>query len=117
MLAGAVGLSGTAERLHVDSCAVVRTYNNKPTTECHGRLLSAGGRLIDTDALQGDRRLGDPDGDGASSRSQWSRRSPLFGWDAAATAGSRYGATPAVAVGSGGLVHVLAVLYEHVFQP
>ncbi|WP_280859078.1 hypothetical protein [Streptomyces sp. SAI-144] len=142
MLAGAVGLSGTAERLHVDSCAVVRTYNNKPTTECHGQLLSAGGRLIDTDAvIEADARIGST----IAVRDQpltgletlgfraivgWATLTvtglfvlafgivpalTLCGWDAAATAGSRYGATLAVAVGAGGLIYLLAVLYEHVF--
>ncbi|WP_158012981.1 hypothetical protein [Streptomyces sp. Root369] len=145
MLAGAVGLSGTSGRLHVDSCAVVRTYNNKPTTECHGQLLSAGGRLIDTDAvIDADARIGST----IAVREQpltgletlgfraivgWATLTvmgllviafsivqtlTLCGGDAAATAGSRYAAAPlAVAVGAGGLIYLLAVLYEHVFQP
>ncbi|MET9790533.1 hypothetical protein [Streptomyces canus] len=144
MLAGAVGLSGTAGRLHVDSCAVVRT-NNKPTIECHGQLLSADGRLIDTDAvIEADARIGST----IAVRDQpltgletlgfraivgWATLTvvgllvlafsivqalTLCGWDAAATAGSRYGAAPlAVAVGVGGLIYVLTVLYEHVFKP
>ncbi|WP_329238748.1 hypothetical protein [Streptomyces canus] len=144
MLAGAVGLSGTSERLHVDSCAVVRTYNNKPTTECHGQLLSAGGRLIDTDAvIQADARIGSTiavrdqplaglETLGFRAIAGWATLTvmgllflafgivsalTLCGWDAAATAGSRYIAAPAAAVGAGGLIYFLAVLYEHVFQP
>ncbi|WP_405522389.1 hypothetical protein OG426_04485 [Streptomyces canus] len=144
MLAGAVGLSGTAGRLHVDSCAVVRTYNNKPTTECHGQLLSADGRLIDTDAvIQADARIGST----IAVRDQpltgletlgfraivgWATLTvmglfvlafgivtalTLCGWGAAETAWSRYSAALAGAVGVGGLIYVLTVLYEHVFQP
>ena len=144
MLAGAVGLSGTAERLHVDSCEVVRTYNNKPTTECHGQLLSAGGRLIDTDAvIEADARIGSTiavrdqplaglETLGFRAIAGWATLTvmglfvlafgivsalTLCGWGAAATAGSRYIAAPAAAVGAGGLIYFLAVLYEHVFQP
>jgi hypothetical protein len=145
MLAGAVGLSGTSERLHVDSCAVVRTYNNKPTTECHGQLLSAGGRVIDTDAvIEADARIGSTiavrdqpltglETLGFRAIAGWATLTvmglfvlafgivsalTLCGWGAAATAGSRYSAAPlAVAVGAGGLIYLLAVLYEHVFQP
>ncbi|MFF7549453.1 hypothetical protein ACFZCU_38330 [Streptomyces canus] len=145
MLAGAVGLSGTSERLHVDSCAVVRTYNNKPTTECHGQLLSAGGRLIDTDAvIDADARIGSTiavrdqplaglETLGFRAIAGWATLTvmglfvlafgivsalTLCGWGAAATAGSRYSAAPlAVAVGAGGLIYFIAVLYEHVFQP
>ncbi|WP_406172409.1 hypothetical protein OIE52_04930 [Streptomyces canus] len=142
MLAGAVGLSGTSGRLHVDSCAVVRTYNNKPTTECHGQLLSTGGRLIDTDAvIEADARIGST----IAVRDQpltgletlgfraivgWATLTvmglfvlafgivsalTLCGWGVAATAGSRYIAAPAAAVGAGGLIYLLAVLYEHAF--
>ncbi|MDQ0913041.1 hypothetical protein QFZ22_009026 [Streptomyces canus] len=144
MLAGAVGLSGTAGRLHVDSCAVVRTYNNKPTTECHGQLLSPGGRLIDTDAvIEADARIGSTiavrdqpltglETLGFRAIAGWAALTvmglfvlafaivtalTLCGWGAAATAGSRYGAALGVAAGAGGLVYFLAVLYEHVFQP
>ncbi|KUN62820.1 hypothetical protein AQJ46_31720 [Streptomyces canus] len=142
MLAGAVGLSGTSGRLHVDSCAVVRT-NNKPTTECHGQLLSAGGRLIDTDAvIDADARIGSTiavrdqpltglETLGFRAISGWATLTvtglfvlafgivsalTLCGWDAAATAGSRYIAALAAAVGAGGLIYLLAVLYEHLFQ-
>ncbi|MFF1301944.1 hypothetical protein [Streptomyces sp. NPDC058307] len=140
MLAGAVGLSGTSGRLHVDSCAVVRTERNKPTTECHGQLLSPAGRLVDADAvIEADARIGAtiPVRDqpltgletlGFRAIAGWATLTvmglavldfgmvtlfTLCGWEAAATAGSRSGVTLAAGVGVGGLVYLLAVLYEH----
>ncbi|MET7729875.1 hypothetical protein ABZT02_00720 [Streptomyces sp. NPDC005402] len=142
MLAGAVGLSGTSERLHVDSCAVVRTYNNKPTTECHGQLLSVGGRLVDPDAvIEVDARIGAtiPVRDqpltgletlGFRAVAGWAALTvmglvlldvgivmvlTLCGRDSAATAGSRSGALLAGVAALGGLIYLLAVLYEHLF--
>jgi hypothetical protein len=143
MFAGAVGLSGTSGRLQVDSCEVVRTERNKPTTECHGQLLSPGGRLIDTDAvIEADARIGAtiPVRDqsltgletlGFRAISGWAALTVmglavfdfgivmilnLCGWEAAATAGSRYGVALAGGAGVGGLIYLVTVLYEHAFQ-
>ncbi|MET7687714.1 hypothetical protein ABZT06_06945 [Streptomyces sp. NPDC005483] len=141
MLAGAVGLSGTSGRLHVDSCDVVGSHS-KPTIECHGQLLSAGGRLVDTDAvIEADARIGStiPVRDqpltgletlGFRAIAGWAALTAmglavldfgivmvltLSGRDAGATAGSRSGATLAGIAGAGGLIYLLAVLYEHAF--
>jgi hypothetical protein len=45
MFAGAVGLSGTPERLHVESCGSV-IEGSKRVTRCFGELRSDSGRLV-----------------------------------------------------------------------
>jgi hypothetical protein len=142
MFAGATGLSGTAGRLHVDSCAVVRPYNNKPVIECRGQLLSADGRLVDTDAvIEADARVGATiavrdqpltglETLGFRAVAGWATMTvmglavlafgcvtalTLFGLDAAATVATRYGAVLVGIVALGGLVYFLTVLYEHLF--
>ncbi|GLP65440.1 hypothetical protein TUSST3_20600 [Streptomyces sp. TUS-ST3] len=142
MLAGAVGLSGTPGRLRVDSCAVVR-MDSKPTTECRGELLSADGRSVDTDAvIEADARVGSTiavrdlplaglETLGLRAITGWAALTATgllvlclgtvmaltaCGRSAAATAGSRHGVHLAVVAGVGGLVHLLTVLCEHLFQ-
>ncbi|MER5185688.1 hypothetical protein ABT009_46845 [Streptomyces sp. NPDC002896] len=58
MFAGAVGLSGTSGRLHVESCGSV-IESGKPVTRCFGELRSSSGRLVDPAAVvQADARVG-----------------------------------------------------------
>lgn len=58
MFTGTVGLTGTSERLRVDSCAIV-SEGGRRATECYGQLLSSGGTLIDAHAaIQADARVG-----------------------------------------------------------
>lgn len=141
MLAGAVGLSGTSEHLRVDSCAVVRS-DNKPMTECRGQLLSADGRLIDTDAvIAADARIGSTiavrdqplvglETLGFRAVSGWATLTvtgllvlafgmvtglTLCGWVAASATVPRTVLALAAASAVGGLTYGLAVLYEHVF--
>jgi hypothetical protein len=142
MFAGATGLSGTAGRLHVDSCAVVRPYNNKPVTECRGQLLASDGRLVDTDAVIDavarigatipvrDQRLTGLETLGFRAVAGWAALTvvgltvlafgcvtalTLFGLDGAATVGTRYGVALAGIAALGGLVYFLTVLYGHLF--
>ncbi|MEU9166690.1 hypothetical protein AB0D34_02575 [Streptomyces sp. NPDC048420] len=141
MLAGAVGLSGTPGRLYVDSCAVVRT-DDKPTTQCHGELLSADGRLVDTDAvIQADARIGSTiavrdqpfaglETLGFRAIAGWATLTVMglfliafgtvtaltsYGRSAASTSGPRTIRRLAAATALGGLIYGLTVLYEHVF--
>lgn len=141
MLAGALGLSGTAGRLYVDSCAVVRT-DSKPTTQCHGELLSNDGRLVDTDAvIDADARIGSTiavreqplvglETLGFRAIAGWAALTVLglfflaFGTATARTSSGRSAASAtgartmgrlAAASAVGGLVYGLAVLYEHAF--
>lgn len=142
MLVGALGLSGTPGKLYVDSCDVVRTYNNKPSTECHGELLSGTGRLVDTDAvIEADARIGSTiavrDQPYAGLETLGPRA--VVGWatltvmglllldtgivmaraagnrTADATTGSRTLLALAAATAAGGLLYGLTVLYEHLF--
>jgi hypothetical protein len=142
MFAGATGLSGTAGRLYVDSCAVVRPYNDKPVIECRGQLLSTDGRLVDTDAvIQADAGVGAtiPVRDqpltgletlGFRAVAGWATMTvmgltalafgcvtalTMCGLDGAATVGTRYSAALAGIAALGGLVYFLTVLYEHLF--
>ncbi|MFF0013902.1 hypothetical protein [Streptomyces sp. NPDC005374] len=141
MLAGAVGLTGTSEYLRVDACAVVRN-GNKPMTECHGQLLSADGRSIDTDAvIAADARIGSTiavrdqplvglETLGFRAVSGWAALTvtgllvlgfgmitglTLCGWVAASATGPLTVLVLAAASAVGGLTYGLAVLYEHVF--
>jgi hypothetical protein len=58
MFAGAVGLSGTSGRLHVESCGSV-IESGKPVTKCFGELRPSSGRLVDPDAaIQANARIG-----------------------------------------------------------
>ncbi|WP_328744571.1 hypothetical protein OHT57_04330 [Streptomyces sp. NBC_00285] len=143
MLAGAVGLSGTSDYLHVDSCAVVRPDHNKPVTQCRGQLLSPGGRLIDPDAvIQADARIGSTiavrdqplvglETLGFRAVSGWATLTvtgllvlalgmiagfTLCGSSLASETGARTLLVLTGVIAVGGLAYGLAVLYEHVFQ-
>ncbi|MEU0409330.1 hypothetical protein ABZ307_16150 [Streptomyces griseorubiginosus] len=142
MLAGALGLSGTPGELHVDSCGVVRPYNNKPVTECHGELLSSTGRLVDADAvIAADARVGSTiavrdqpyvglETVGPRAVVGWATLTVtgllvldtglfmVLGADdrtAASTTARRTLLSLSAATAAGGLLYGLTVLYEHLF--
>ncbi|MFF7280966.1 hypothetical protein [Streptomyces griseorubiginosus] len=142
MLAGALGLSGTPGELHVDSCGVVRPYNNKPVTECHGQLLSTTGRLTDPDAMiQADARIGSTIAVRDQPYVGLETLGPraIVGWatlmltgllvlavgvvmtlaasgrDASSTIHTRAVLRLSAATAAGGLLYGLTVLYEHLF--
>ena len=142
MLAGAVGLTGTSGHLRVDACEVVWT-DNKPTTECHGQLLSADGRLADTDAvIQADARIGSTiavrdqpfvglETLGFRAVSGWATLTlagllvlvlgvitslTLCAGDVASATGPRTVRVLAAAIAVGTLTYALAVLYGHLFR-
>lgn len=142
MLMGALGLSGTPGNLRVDSCEVVRTHNNKPTTECHGELLSSTGRLTDADAvIAADARIGSTiavreqpyvglETVGPRAVVGWATLTVMgllvldtglfmvLGADdrtAASTTARRSRLSLSAATAAGGLLYGLTVLYEHLF--